>query len=51
MHRIALMALLGLACVLSAHGHDIHGNHPDSAHDPKTPWMQPEKNPDPDRFR
>ena len=31
--------------------HDIHGHHPDSAHDPKTPWMQPEKNPDPDRFR
>ena len=51
MHRIALMALLGLVCVLSAHGHDIHGNHPDAAHDPKTPWMQPEKNPDPDRFR
>ena len=50
-YRIIFVALMGLACTLSVRGHDLNGEHPDHNHDLKTPWMQPEKNPDPDRFR
>ena len=50
-YRIIFVALMGLACTLSVRGHDLNGEHPDHNHDQKTPWMQPEKNPDPDRFR
>ncbi len=47
---IAFLCLCWLS-MPAAWAHDIHGRHPGDVHDPKTPWMQPEKNADPDRFR